>query len=161
MKADDYITPVRRTVEELLGEIERLPDEVLYREPAAGEWPVMSTLAHLQELLPFWAREAGDLAASPGMPVGRSLEDPRRVEPIQEHAHDSLAAIIPRIRDALDACEATLRGIPEEGWKAVGQHIRSGPMSVEELVQSFVVRHADEHAKQIRATLAALGPAKS
>lgn len=161
MRADDYITPVRRTVEELLGEIEQLPDEVLYREPAPGEWPVMSTLAHLEELLPFWAQEAADLAASPGKPVGRTLEDPRRTGPIQEHAHDSLAAIVPRIRTSLEACEETLRGIPDDRWDAAGQHIRSGAMTVAQLVQSFVVRHANEHAAQIRSTLEALRPAKT
>lgn len=161
MKADDYITPVRRTVEELLVEIERLPDEVLYREPAPGEWPVMSTLAHLEELLPFWAEEAADLAASPGRPVGRALDDARRVDPIQQHAHDSLAAIVPRIRQSLEACEATLRQIPDDRWAMVGQHIRGGPMTAEQIVQSFVVRHAAEHATQIRATLDALRQAKA
>ena len=126
MRADQYITPVERTVQQLLSQIEQLPNEVLYREPAPGEWPVMSTLAHLEELLPFWAQEAADLAANPGKPVGRTHEDPRRVGPIEQHAHDSLADIVPRIRTALAECVRILRSVPDAGWDATGQHIRTG-----------------------------------
>jgi uncharacterized damage-inducible protein DinB len=156
MTANDYSARVERTVEQLLGEIERLPDDVLYREPRPGEWPVMSTLAHLAELLPYWAHEAADLAASPGKAVGRTHEDPRRVGAIEQHGHDSLAAIVPSIRAALADCLATLRGIPDDGWSAVGQHVRGMPITPDELVQRFVVNHAEEHAAQIHTTLETL-----
>ena len=81
-----------------MSEIEQLPSEVLYREPEPGEWPVMSTLAHLEELLPYWAREAADLAKAPGKAVGRRHDDPRRIGAVQQHGHDSLDTIVPRIR---------------------------------------------------------------
>jgi hypothetical protein len=154
--AEEKIARVQRTVDELLAEVERLPAEVVYREPAAGEWPVMSTLAHLAELLPFWAHEAAALAASPGSSVGRTLDDPRRVGPIAEHGHDSVAAIVPRIRAGLAECVSILREIPPDGWAAAGPHPSRGPMSAEQLVDAFIVRHADEHASQVRATLEAL-----
>jgi uncharacterized damage-inducible protein DinB len=153
MTAEKYIVPVERTVEQLLKEIEQLPKDVLYREPAPGEWPVMSTLAHLAELLPFWAHEAADIARSPGNPVGRTHDDPRRLGAIEQHGADTLADMLPRIRAGLDECRNTLRGIPDDGWDAVGQHIRSGPITAAQVVQSFVVNHAEEHAAQIRATL--------
>src|SRR5579864_1951038 len=99
MTPEERISQVERTVQQLLDEVERLPRDVLYREPEAGEWPVMSTLAHLAELLPYWAHEAADLAASPGKSdVGRTHEDPRRLGAIEQHGHDSLAALMPSIR---------------------------------------------------------------
>src|SRR5262249_45806082 len=79
---------LERTVHDLLGEIEALPADVLYREPVPGEWPVMSTLAHLAELLPYWAHEAADLARSPGKDFGRTHDDPRRLGAIAQHGHD-------------------------------------------------------------------------
>jgi hypothetical protein len=161
MTAEDYIAPVERTVEQLLIEIEQLPGDVLYREPMPGEWPVMSTLAHLAELLPYWAHEAADLARSPGSPVGRTHDDPRRLGAIEQHGSDSLADMLPRIRAGLNECTATLRGIPDDGWNAVGEHIRRGPITASELLTTFLVGHAEEHAAQIRATLETLRTARA
>lgn len=161
MTPEERITSVERTVQQVLHEVESLPSEVLYREPEAGEWPVMSTLAHLAELLPYWAHEAAHIAAEPGGPVGRTHEDPKRLGAIEQHGHDSLASIVPSIRAALDECTRMLRGISEEGWNAVGQHVRGMPISAAEVVDRFVVHHAEEHAAQIRATLQTLDPTKA
>src|ERR1043166_663479 len=79
MTAEGHIASVENTVQQLLSEIERLPDDVLYREPAPGEWPVMSTLAHLAELLPFWAHQALGVAEAPEKPFGRTHSDPERL----------------------------------------------------------------------------------
>jgi uncharacterized damage-inducible protein DinB len=154
--AQEQISRIQATVQQLLGEIERLPAEVLYREPTPGEWPVMSTLAHLAELLPYWAHQAAEVAASPGRPFGRTHDDPGRLGAIEQHGHDAMDAIVPRMRQALAECLDTLRAIPEAGWQAVGHHPTRGPMSVEQLVQTFLASHAREHAAQIQETLRAL-----
>jgi DinB superfamily len=154
--AQDLVTRIERTVDDLLNEIERLPAELLYREPTPGEWPIMSTLAHLAELLPFWAREGAQIAATPGKQVGRAQDDPRRVEPIEAHGHDSLDAMIPRVRAGLAECVATLRGIPPDAWEVTGVHPRHPSISVYKLVETYVCNHAAEHTRQIRATLQAL-----
>jgi uncharacterized damage-inducible protein DinB len=154
--AEEQIARIETTVGQLLSEIERLPSEVLYREPKPGEWPVMSTLAHLEELLPYWAHEAAELANSPGKPVGRTLDDPRRVEPIAEHSHDTLDAIVPRIRSSLQECLTTLRRIPNDRWQAVGHHAIRGDMTPEQIVEAFLCNHTKEHAAQIHETLRSL-----
>src|SRR5436853_2478660 len=115
MTAEQHIARVEHTVQQLLVEIEQLPDDVLYREPKPGQWPVMSTLAHLAELLPYWAKEAADLAASPGKRVGRTHEDPLRLGAIEQHGRDSVADSVARIRKGLAECLTTLRGIPDKG----------------------------------------------
>ena len=161
MTPEERITSIERSVQQVLHDVESLPSEVLYREPEAGEWPVMSTLAHLAELLPYWAHEAAQVAGNPGGPVGRTHEDPRRLGAIEQHGRDSLASILPSIRAARDECIRTLRGIPVEGWNAVGQHVRGMPISAAEVADRFVVHHAEEHAAQIRATLQALNSAKA
>jgi uncharacterized damage-inducible protein DinB len=156
VSAQEQIARVETTVQQLLSDIEKLPAQVLYREPKPGEWPVMSTLAHLAELLPYWAHEAAEVAESPGKQFGRSLDDPRRVGAIEQHGHDSTQTIVPRIREALADCVHTLRAIRPEDWQAVGQHPTRGGMSVEQIVESFVCKHAAEHASQIQETLKAI-----
>ena len=156
----DRVTPEERIqrlesgVQHLLEEVERLPADVLYREPGPGEWPVMSTLAHVSELLPYWAHQAENVARSPGMAFGRSHDDPRRIGAIEQHGRDSLEAIVARIRAGLDECLETLRSMPAHAWSATGQHPTRGTMTVEELVDAFLVNHIDEHTAQTRATAA-------
>ncbi|MBV9329765.1 MAG: DinB family protein [Chloroflexi bacterium] len=161
MAVEELVTRLERTVQQLLDEIERLPAEVLYRAPEPGEWPVMSTLAHLAELMPFWARAGAEIAASPGQHVGRALDDPRRVGPIEQHAQDSLDAMVPRVRAALAECVTIMRAIPPDGWQARGSHPRHPSISAYELIETYVCNHAAEHAKQIRATLQTLETARS
>jgi uncharacterized damage-inducible protein DinB len=154
--ADERIQRIEQSVQRLIQEIERLPADVLYREPRPGEWPVMSTLAHLQELLPYWAHQADGVIKAPDQPFGRTHDDPQRIGAVEEHGHDSLDAIVPRLRASLDECLTTLRSFPREGWSRVGNSPSRGTMTVEQIVDAFLVRHAEEHAAQTRATLQAL-----
>ena len=153
---EDNIAQLQQTVGDLLQEIERLPRDVLYREPAAGEWPVMSTLAHVAELLPYWAHQAELVAREPSAPFGRTPEDAGRLGAIEQHGHDSVDAMAPRIRASLEECVATLRQLPATSWSTVGTSPTRGTMSVEQIVDRFICGHAAEHAAQIRATLQTL-----
>jgi hypothetical protein len=161
VSSEELVTRVQSTIDQLLGQIERLPASVLYRGPAPGEWPVMSTLAHVAELLPFWAHAGAELARSPGTRTGRALDDPRRVGPIEQHGHDSLDAMIPRVRAGLAECVATLRAIPTDGWQVRGTHPRHPSISVYELIETYVCNHAAEHTRQIQTTLRSLESAET
>jgi uncharacterized damage-inducible protein DinB len=154
--SEENVARLERTVQELVALIERLPAQVVYQEPNAGEWPVMSTLAHLSELMPYWAHEADGVARSPGKAFGRTHDDPGRIGAITQHGHESIDAIVPQLRDSLEECVKTLRGIPANAWATQGEHATRGPMSVETIVTTFIVSHAEDHAAQIAATLEAL-----
>jgi uncharacterized damage-inducible protein DinB len=153
---EERITRLEASVHGLLEQIERLPAEVLYGEPAPGEWPVMSTLAHLAELLPYWAHQAERIASSPGAAFGRTHDDPQRIGAVAQHGRDSLDAIVPRIRASLSEAVTALRGLPADAWTRAGQHATRGTMTIEQLVDEFLVKHAEEHSAQIAATLHAI-----
>ena len=158
----DRVTPEERiqrlqgSVQRLLADIEQLPAEVLYREPAAGQWPVMSTLAHVAEILPYWAHQAEKIARQPGAPFGRTHADADRIAAIEQHSHDSLETIVARIRGALEESVRTLRSLPDDAWARAGQHPTRGSMTAEEVIDRFLLNHVEEHTAQISATLAAL-----
>jgi uncharacterized damage-inducible protein DinB len=158
---EESIRRLEQSVNRLLEDIQRLPGDVLYRAPEPGEWPVMSTLAHLAEMLPYWAHQAEVIARDPGKPFGRRHDDPDRVDAVEQHGRDSLDAIVPRIRVSLDECVRALRALPSEAWAAAGLHPTRGSMTVEQLVESFLVKHADEHASQTQRTLQALTAARN
>src|SRR5712691_13508479 len=105
---DERIQRIESSVQQLISLIEGLPAEVLYREPQPGEWPVMSTLAHLQELLPYWAHQAEGVVERPEQPFGRTHSDPVRIGAVEAHGHDSLDAMVNLLRDSLDECISAL-----------------------------------------------------
>jgi hypothetical protein len=49
-----------------------------------------------------------------------------------------------------------LRGLPAEAWSSAGQHPTRGAMTIEQLVDAFLVNHAEEHAAQIEASVNSL-----
>jgi uncharacterized damage-inducible protein DinB len=153
---EEYVARLERTVQELVATIERLPAQVVYQEPRAGEWPVMSTLAHLAELMPYWAHQAQDIVSTPGKRFGRTHEDPQRVGAIAEHGQDAVSAMVPQLQKSLNECVKTLRAIPAAAWATEGENVTRGPMSVEAIVDQFIVHHAEEHAAQVAATLEAV-----
>jgi uncharacterized damage-inducible protein DinB len=153
---EERIQRLELSVNQLLGDIERLPAEVLYSPPSPGEWAVMSTLAHLAEFLPYWAHQAEGIARQPGRPFGRTHEDADRIGAVEEHGHDSLDLAVSRVRAGLDECVRVLRGLPDAAWAIGGLHPRRGMMTIGQLVDAFVVDHAEEHAAQAQASVKAL-----
>jgi hypothetical protein len=82
---EDRIARLERGIKGLIARLEGLPDQALYQAPAAGEWPVMSTLAHVAEMLPYWAHQCERVARTPGAAFGRTHDDPGRLAAIAEH----------------------------------------------------------------------------
>ena len=156
MTAEERIERLERSVQHLLAEIERLPADVLYQAPQPGEWPVVSTLAHVAEILPYWSRQAELVATSPEAKFGRTHEDPDRIAAVEQHGRDTLESVASRIRAGLQECLATLRRIPANAWSTVGHSPSRGEMTVEDIVERFLCHHVEEHAAQVRATLSAL-----
>jgi uncharacterized damage-inducible protein DinB len=155
------IERIQASVQRLIETVETLPSEILYREPTPGEWPVMSALAHVVELMPYWAHQARDVSMRPndGQRFGRTHDDPERIGAIQQHRRDSLDATLPRIRQALDETVRTLRAIPADGWRRSASHATRGDMSVEMIVDQFLVSHVEEHLNQARQAIRAVGGA--
>lgn len=149
---------LEQAVQRLLGEVGGLAHEALYREPGSGEWSVTKVLAHLAELLPYWARQAEAVAARDqnDQPFGRTHEDPDRIAAVEEHGQDSLETTVVRVQAGLEVATATLRRIPAEKWTRTGRHERRGEMSVEQIVDDFLVQHAEEHVAQVESILQTL-----
>lgn len=64
-----------------------------------------------------------------------------------------LPETVARIRESLRECLALLRSIPPERWSRSGRHARRGEMTVDEIVEHFLLQHTEEHAAQAEAAL--------
>jgi hypothetical protein len=61
-----------------------------------------------------------------------------------------------QIRASLRECVSTIRRIPADAWTTVGTSPTRGTITVEQIVDRFLVSHAEEHTTQAQATLTAL-----
>ena len=66
------------------GPVEKLSAEKLSQEPVENEWTIMENLAHIAEMLPYWAGEVAKLVAQPGQKFGRTMEDQGRLSALRE-----------------------------------------------------------------------------
>jgi uncharacterized damage-inducible protein DinB len=157
-ESDQLASRLERVVGSVVENVKDLSSEALHREPAPGEWSVMMTLGHVSEVLPYWSRQARRIALSDrdDEPIGRALDDPDRVGAVERHANSRIEDILSLLHDGLAEATRTLRDLPTDRWSRTAQHPRLGAITVEYIVEHFLVEHVEEHLGQIETTLATI-----
>ena len=142
-------------VEQRLQHLAARPSAGLTRaDPASGErWERGQVWAHLGEFPPYWIEQARLVLAAPGggEPVlfGRTKRDPGRLAAIEQDRGLDTAALFHRLHAHLVSLRAFLGGLGPRDWDARGRHPSLGEMTVEQLVEEFLVGHLEEHAAQL------------
>jgi hypothetical protein len=115
----------------------------------------METLAHLAEVLPYWSSQIQDVVRRErdGEPFGRTHEDPDRIAAVERDAQARLDEVLPRLRDGLAQTTELLRVLPPAAWSRTARHARRGLLTVEQIVDQFLVEHVEEHLAQIRSAI--------
>jgi hypothetical protein len=124
-------------------------------EPEAT-WGPRETLAHVQEMLPFWLGEIErviDGAAGGAASFGRVATDEIRLAIIERDRTLPLRELFGRIESAVDRIALRLGELEDIELGARGEHPRLGPMTVAEILDRFVCGHIEEHAAQLRESL--------
>ncbi|HET9052265.1 MAG TPA: DinB family protein [Candidatus Dormibacteraeota bacterium] len=114
-------------------------------------WDAGQAWAHVVELVPYWIGQVRAVLAAPedGAAFGRTVSDPGRIEAIERDRRRSGAEIALAL-DRNDAdLRAFLRDLSAADLRRAGTHPTLGRMSVEEIVDRFLVAHLEEHAAQI------------
>lgn len=143
--------------EELASLVEGASFEAFHRRRDDGEWSLDEVAGHAAEFPVLWASCAVGAAATPGLRVGRGLDDPARVAAVGTMAQVTPAAAAASIRAGVASAIVLLRSIPPDGWDARASHLVYGDITVAELVQRTVLIHLRDHAAQARAALAGAG----
>lgn len=158
MGASGRVERLESAVAELLVRVDGMTEEQLQREPGTDDWSASEVLAHVGEYLAYWARQASEVARrnENGKPFGRTHDDPVRTAAVEEHAHDKLAEARGRIERGLAEAATLLRAIPDGSWSTrSATHARRGEMTIEQIVDQFILEHTDEHLAQAEKALAA------
>ena len=130
-----------------------LPSGLTDPDPGAEErWEAGQVWAHLAEFPAYWLAQAKlVVAAADGEPVpfGRIKTDAARIAAIERDRHTDPAALLERVRSSLAEVSEAARTLGAEEWQRRGVHPTRGEMTVQALVERFIVDHLEEHADQL------------
>ena len=122
-------------------------------DPGGGEqWEVGQVWAHLAEFPAYWLGQAQRVIALPtSEPVqfGRVKTDAGRIEAIERDRNTDPSALLERVRTSLADVTDAVRSFPTEAWARRGAHPTRGDMTVQTIIEKFIVEHLEEHAEQL------------
>jgi hypothetical protein len=159
--ANPKISAIRQKVKQSYEELNALLDgpvgalyaEKLYQAPTENEWTVMENLAHIAEIMPYWAGEVAKLVARPGQKFGRTMEDEGRLAALREHGHDNLAQIRATLPGSYARLDEVLSNLNDSDLELTGHHSRRGERTLEWFIEEFITKHLHDHVVQIRTCL--------
>ena len=129
------------------------PSGLTQPDPGGEEqWEAGQVWAHVAEFPAFWLAQAKRVAHRPThepVPFGRTKTDRARIDAIERERHTDPAALIERVRSSLAEVTEAARAFRPDEWNARGVHPTLGEMSVERIVDRFIVEHLEEHAEQL------------
>ena len=125
-------------------------------EPEAS-WGPREVLAHVAEMLPFWLGELERVveggAGGGTTPFGRSADDPIRIGSLARDRTLPLRVLFARIDAGLRAWEDRLASLTDDEQARPGLHPRLGEMPATDILERFVVGHAEDHVAQLETIL--------
>jgi DinB superfamily len=128
-----------------------------------SEWGPTDVLAHVAEMLLYWRGEiARILDGGPGpVPFGRLATDRVRVLTIERDRTLPPGELLERIEAATGRYARLIAGLDADGLARRGVHPARGELTVGEILERFVVGHAEEHVVQLGAALSPTHPGES
>lgn len=127
----------------------------LRASPDENEWSAMQALGHVVEMIPYWLRHCQTLMAASGEPprFGRTLDSPERLAGVERGAAGDVDELLSALSAEVQTAANAIRGMSTAERNRNGIHPRHGEMTVAEVVETYIVAHAEEHLAQIQAAL--------
>jgi uncharacterized damage-inducible protein DinB len=123
--------------------------------PGRSEWSAMQTLGHMTEMIPYWLNHCRTLIAVTGTPpaFGRLPGSPERLAGVSRGASADPDALLRQLHEAVRAAASEIRQLSttERGKRGISSE--RGEMTVAQVIESFIVDHAEEHLAQAQSSL--------
>lgn len=120
--------------------------------PSGEQWEWGQVWAHLAEFVPYWVvqvRSVIDAYDGEPVPFGRTKADAGRIVAIERDRGVQVQELWSRLESQIDDLRAFLAGLPDRAWSVHGLHSTLGAMSLERMVDEFMVGHLEQHADQL------------
>jgi uncharacterized damage-inducible protein DinB len=162
MDNDSTETQAQR-LEQVLHQLEielQKPSAAQHFHHRAGEseWSAMQILGHMLEMIPYWLHYCQQIIAATAddqVKFGRGEDAPERLEGVESVANKSPQEVLPLLKKEITAATQMIRAMSPAERAKTGVHIRRGEITVADIVENFVVAHAEAHLGQIDQALQA------
>jgi hypothetical protein len=116
-----------------------------------ASWGPRETLAHLQEMLPFWLGEAERLIEAAGAPVtiGRAATDDVRLAIIERDRSLPMRELLARVQNGIDRWRRRWSELDDAERGREGTHVTLGVLTVTDMAARFSVGHLEDHLDQL------------
>jgi uncharacterized damage-inducible protein DinB len=123
--------------------------------PGGNEWSATEILGHMVEMIPYWLDHCRRLIAATGEPptFGRTLGSPERLAGVEQGARGNPEDLARMLHEQVQEAARAIREMSVEERSKKGMHMRDGEMTVGEVIERFIVDHAEEHLAQVRAAV--------
>jgi len=123
--------------------------------PGESEWSAMQTLGHVTEMIPYWLSHCRTLMAATGGPpeFGRTPGSPERLAGVAHGAAAEPHALVEQLHREVRAAASAIRGLSAAERSKRGRNRERGEMTVNDIIESFIVRHAEDHLGQVQTAL--------
>lgn len=156
----DRLAAIRRAYAELAPRVldgQPWPLAEDYGTGPEASWGPGEVLAHVEEMLPFWLGEMERVIDGLGpdpTPFGRIAEDPIRIAIIGRDRSLPLRVLFGRVDAGFQEWADRLGTLTDDERRRVGRHPRRGEMAAGDILERFVVGHAEDHIAQLTDILA-------
>lgn len=158
------VDEIRRSVEDSYNRVTQLVAErlvrlepaQLYQMPNENEWSLMQSLAHITEIMPYWANEIEGLVKAPSQKFGRVMSDEKRLRAIAEHSRDELEEAQTALPGSYARLQEVLAGLTDTDLSKTGIHSKYGEKPLEWHIREFVTDHLRNHVTQLQECLAVI-----
>lgn len=114
-----------------------------------AEWSGMQIVGHVVEMVPYWLAHAENIIAATEPPAfGRTLESPERLAGPEHGASTDLEELLAQLQATTQAAAQRIRTLSPADRAKKGIHNRRGEMTAGDVIETFVVTHAEEHLAQ-------------
>lgn len=151
-RASQYLTRVDAVEQRLVANARPLTG-LSPEDASTGErWEASQVWGHITEFVPYWIEqieEVVDEYQGEPVPFGRITTDPDRISGIESGKTMDFETHLHWLGVHLTDLKGFLTALPEGAWSVEGLHSRRGAISLEQMIEQFLVGHLEEHAAQL------------
>jgi hypothetical protein len=124
--------------------------------PRSREWVARETLAHVDEMLPYWMGEIERIIAAPAeqVPFGRVPSDLIRLLTVDRDRSLPVSELYARLDFHLERVVRRLLELDDRQCARRGSDRKRGDMTIRQIVDEMLAGHIEEHCTQMAASLA-------
>jgi uncharacterized damage-inducible protein DinB len=153
------IADINLTLDKIIQQVKVLETKTIQRKPSEEEWSIKQILCHIVEAVPYWLNEIEALIATPGIEWGRGLQDPARLQAVQNTENESLSNVLTELVNLKEQVEKSLSNLNDEmlNQEAPSRNPRFGVKPLSFIVDHLLVEHVEKHYSQIQRNLSKFG----